>query len=144
MEGLNSRIRFGTAAPEAGVDLLFRDFVLPVSTPKSARRLNKRETEAGKPSLRLAPIYCSGSVFIDDEERQAISSGTSKHPRLIPALVSPLEHQHTGRAPAGLVHGQRQDFAIGRKHDLLSVDDLAVESVGYFKSALIYPPGRIR
>jgi len=57
MGPVDCEIRFG-AAPEAGVDLLFRDFVLPISSPENTRRLSHlalkpRERLEGFPLLHV-------------------------------------------------------------------------------------------
>lgn len=55
---VDCEIRFGAAAQESGVDLLFRDFVLPISSPENTRRLSHlalkpRERLEGFPLLHV-------------------------------------------------------------------------------------------
>src|SRR6266851_10125190 len=60
-----------------------------------------------------------------------------------PSWLFPFEHQDVRRALIRGVHRLRQSLEIGRKLDLLSVRDLALDLVGDFQSALVQPACRV-
>lgn len=74
---VDCEIRFGPAAREPGIDVLFRDFVVPISSPENARRLSQldlkpRERLEGFPLLHV-------DFYKDDTDVPNWRSWTAAH-----------------------------------------------------------------
>ena len=79
---------------------------------------------------------CATGGFL--KQRRSQFKGTQPDFRLAcgPSCLFPFEHQDVRRALIRGVHSLRQSLEIGRKLDLLSVRDLALDFVGDFQSTL--------
>ena len=72
---VDCEIRFGLPRHEAGEDVLFRDFVLPVSSPENTRRLSREQPRARLEGFPLLHI----DFYKDDPEAPNWPNWTATH-----------------------------------------------------------------